>query len=290
MSSILILFPRLRSFSSSRSTAALVRTRSVLRSGPHDQAGVQFRRRDDRLLHLVVHRRFFRRDEAGAHIHAVGAHREGSDQAARIRHAAGRDKGNRQFVGRTRQQDHIGDIVFARMAAALEPVHRYRVAADRLGFERMADRGAFVDDPDAFFLQPRQMLLRVTAGCFHHRDPAVDDCIDIFRIGSRLERGQESEVHTERLVGQLMALGDFFRQVFRRLLGQPGDDAQTAGVRHRRRQFREADIVHAALDDRMLDTEHFGDTGFHRAVLSGGVGRSIAARSSEAGRGDEGQS
>ena len=38
-----------------------------------------------------------------------------------------------------------------------------------------------------------------------------------------------------------------------------GDDAETAGVRHSACQFGIADALHAALHDRMLDTQHFGD-------------------------------
>src|SRR3546814_2571352 len=35
---------------------------------------------------------------------------------------------------------------------------------------------------------------------------------------------------------------------------------------NRRRQFGKADEMHAPLDDRMLDPEHFGDGGLHGAV------------------------
>ena len=38
---------------------------------------------------------------------------------------------------------------------------------------------------------------------------------------------------------------------------------ETAGIGHGRRQFGKADIVHAALDDRMFDAEHFGDCCLH---------------------------
>ena len=47
------------------------------------------------------------------------------------------------------------------------------------------------------------------------------------------------------------------------LLRQAGDDAEAAGVGDRRCHLGKADIVHAALDDRMLDAEQFGDAGLH---------------------------
>jgi hypothetical protein len=44
-------------------------------------------------------------------------------------------------------------------------------------------------------------------------------------------------------------------------LGQRGKDAEPARVGHRARQVRRADALHPALDDRVLDAEHFGDPG-----------------------------
>lgn len=77
----------------------------------HDQTRVELAGGDDRLFDIVMHRRFLRRDEARAHIHAVGAHGQGGDQAARVGHAAGGDERNGQRFGGKRQQDHIGNIV-----------------------------------------------------------------------------------------------------------------------------------------------------------------------------------
>jgi hypothetical protein len=52
-----------------------------------------------------------------------------------------------------------------------------------------------------------------------------------------------------------------------RALRQPGDDAQPAGVGHRRGQFGKADVVHATLDDGVLDAEQVGDAGLHGVTL-----------------------
>jgi hypothetical protein len=81
-------------------------------------------------------------------------------------------------------------------------------------------------------LQRRHVLLRAAARGLHDLDAALDDRGDVFRIGRRGERRQEGEVHAERLVGHVAAARDFFRQKLRRLLRQPGDDAETAGIGH----------------------------------------------------------
>ena len=77
-----------------------------------------------------MHRGLPRGDEAGAHVHALGTQCQRGDQAAPIGHAAGGDEGDRQFVGRARQQDEVGDVVLARVTAALEAVDADRVAPD----------------------------------------------------------------------------------------------------------------------------------------------------------------
>jgi hypothetical protein len=64
-------------------------------------------------------------------------------------------------------------------------------------------------------------------------------------------------------------------------LREAGDDAQAAGVGHGRRHLGEADEVHAALDDGVLDAEQFGDAGLHEGLpwwmRMGGVERMRAA-------------
>ena len=140
---------------------------------------------DQRLLDVLVDRRFLGGDEARAHVHAGGAHRQRRDQAARIRHAAGGHERNLQFLCRARQQDHVRDVVLAGMAAAFETVDADGVAADLLGLQRMPHRGAFVDHLDAGRLQRRHVLLGAAAGGLHGLDAAFPDRGDVFRIGRR---------------------------------------------------------------------------------------------------------
>jgi hypothetical protein len=74
----------------------------------HDQAGVQLAGRDDGVLHVLVDRGFLGGDEAGAHVHAVGAHGQGGDQLRAVGHAAGGDERDLQLLGGARQQDEVG--------------------------------------------------------------------------------------------------------------------------------------------------------------------------------------
>ena len=144
------------------------------------------------LLHVLMDRRFLRGDEAGSHVHALGAHGEGSDERAAIGHAAGRDE--REFPtrhGRPGQEDHVRHVILAGVSAALEAVDRDRIAADILGLQRVAHRGAFVDHLDAGILEMGHHLLsRVAAGRLDHFHAALDDR---FHDGRIVRRGQARE-------------------------------------------------------------------------------------------------
>ncbi len=230
---------------------------------PHHESRVELGRGDDRLLDVLVHRRLLRRDEARAHVDAFGAERERSDQRSAVRHAAGCDERDLQLLGCARQQDEVRHVVLAGMTAALEAVDADGVAADRLCLQRVAHRRALVDHLDAGGVQVRHHLLGVAAGRLDDLDAALDDRADVAGIVRRIDRRQERQVHADRLVGHVAAAADLFREGLRRLLRQAGDDAEPARVRHGGGQFGEADVVHAALDDRVLDAEEFGDAGLH---------------------------
>ena len=210
---------------------------------------------DQRILDVLVHRRFLGGDKARSHVHAGGAHRQRRDQAARVRHAAGGNERYFQFLGRARQQDHVGHVVFAGMAAAFEAVDADGVAADLLGLQRVPNRSAFVDHLDASRLQGRHVLLGATPCGFDDLDAAFPDGCDVFRIGRRAEGRQKGQIHAEWLIRHFVAARDLLCQQFRRSLRQSGDDPEPASIRHGGREFGKAHIVHSALDDRMFDAE-----------------------------------
>ena len=88
----------------------------------HDQPGVELGCGDDGVLDPLVDRGLLRGDESRAHVDAVGAHRQGRDQAAPVGLAAGRHERDLELVGGARQQDHVRHIVLARVTAALEAI------------------------------------------------------------------------------------------------------------------------------------------------------------------------
>src|SRR3546814_5533406 len=100
---------------------------------------------------------------------AVRAHRERRDQRTRIGHAPRGNEGNFELVGGAWQQDHVRHVIFARMAAAFEAVDAHRVAPDRLGFQCMTHRGAFMDDLDSRseeHTSELQSLMRISYAVF----------------------------------------------------------------------------------------------------------------------------
>ena len=240
----------------------------------HHQAGVKFAGGNDGVFDLLVNRRLYRGHESRAHVHALCAQRQRCHQAAPVGHAARGDKRNLQLFGRARQQDEVGHVVFAGVAAALKAVHAHRIAANGFGLERMAHRRAFVNHLDAGLMQRRQPFLRVVAGRLHHLHATVDDGLDVARIVWRGKHWQKGEVHAEWLVSHVAGAADLIGQQLWSALRQPGDDAQAPRVGDRCRQLGKAHKMHAALDDGVLNAKEFGDSGFHgpcvRAVLKSG--------------------
>ena len=97
--------------------------------------------------------------------------------------------------------------------------------------------------------------------------PAVDDGLAVFRVGRRLDRGQDGQVDAERLVGHVAAARDFLGELLRRRLRQRGDQAERAGIGDGRDQLGAADPLHAALDDRVFDANKLGESRLHVCPL-----------------------
>ena len=239
--------------------------------GAHDQAGIELRRVEDGLFHVLVDRGLLRGDEAGAHVHPVRAEGQRGHEGATIGHSAGGKEGDLQFLCRAGQQDEVRHVILARVAAALEAVDAHRVAADGLCLQGVTDGGALVDHLHPRLLQAGKPLLRVVAGGLDDLHAPVDDGLHVARIVRRGEGWQEGQVHAERLVRHLAALGDLGGEQFGRALGQAGDDPHPSGIGDRRGQFCQSDIVHAALHDGVFDAEQVCDAGLH-GVPRGSVG------------------
>ena len=148
----------------------------------------------------------------------------------------------------------------AGVPSAFETIDRNDVAARTFGRQRVAHRGALMQDRDAMRLQHLPDLAhRLRAGGFNNLDPAIDDRLRICLVIGRIDRRKDGHVHTEWLVGHRAAAFDLGAQRRGRRLGQSGQYAKTAGIRYRTREFGIADALHAALNDRMLDFEHLCD-------------------------------
>lgn len=185
MSSIVVTAPLSRSIARISSTVALVSTRSALRNGR--KARLQFIGRNQRLLDVVMRRRLLRRNEARAHVDAVGTECQRGDKAPPIRHAAQGHERDLQLLGNPGSRIILGTSSSPGWPAALEPVDADRVAADPLGGQRMTHRGAFVDDLDRVRLQRRDVLRWIAAGGLDDPHAALDDRVDVSRVGRRRE-------------------------------------------------------------------------------------------------------
>jgi hypothetical protein len=149
------------------------------------------------------------------------------------------------------------------MPGTLEAVDAHRIAADALGLERVANRRALVNDLHARLLQRLHERLRAAAGGLDDLHAAVDDDAHVLVVRRRHEHRQNREIHAEGLVGHLVAARDLLLEIGRRRLREAGDDAEPAGVGDGRGHLGVADVMHAALNDGVLDAEKLGDAGLH---------------------------
>jgi hypothetical protein len=188
----------------------------------------------------------------------VGAERQRRDKAARVAEPARRHERDLEPVGGAGNEDEAGDIVLARVTRAFEAVDRDRIDAEPLGFQGMADRGAFVDDLDARGLEHWDVFLGVVPRRLDDLDAGSDDRVHIRIVRHGLDRRQDREIDAEGLVGHLPAARDLLGEVLRRGLCEAGQEAECAGVGDGRDQLGAADPLHAALDDRMLHSEKLG--------------------------------
>ena len=211
--------------------------------------------------------RFLGGNKARTHVHAFGPQGQGCDKGATIGHATGGDKGNAQLFCCAGQQNEVGDVVFTGVTTALEAIDADCIAANGFSLQGMTHGGALVNDLDAMFLEDWQPFLRVVTGGFYRFDAALDDGVDIARIIGLLHRGQEGQVDAKGFVGHLAATADFLGKRLWVGLGQGGDHAQATRIGNCRGQFGIADVVHTTLNNRMLDTKEFSNSGFHGASL-----------------------
>ena len=66
------------------------------------------------------------------------------------------------------------------MSGAFESINADRIAADRLGFDSVPNRGAFVNDLDAGCMKAGYETLRIVSGCFDNLDVRFNDGLRVF--------------------------------------------------------------------------------------------------------------
>ena len=123
------------------------------------------------------------------------------------------------------------------------------------------------DNLDACILEEGKHLLRIVARGLDDFYAALDDDPNEPRVIRGIHGGEKCQIHTEGLVRHVFAAGYFVGELFGRALCQTRNYAEPTGVRDSRCHLCQANVVHPALDDRVFDSEHFSNTGFHSLHL-----------------------
>lgn len=147
------------------------------------------------------------------------------------------------------------------MPGTFEPVDADAVDAEDLGFDRVADAGALVENLDACAVKVRQMGRGRRSSCLDDFHSAVDDHVAILIVGRRCDRREDCEVDPERLIGELARSGYFSGKIVRCRLCQGSEHAERAGVCNCRYEFCSPHPLHAALHDWVANSECLGKCG-----------------------------
>ncbi|MNP15533.1 hypothetical protein D3C76_1078970 [compost metagenome] len=235
--------------------------------GAFDQQGVALTGCQQALLDVLVDGRLLAQHEPRTHVHTFCTQHQRRCQGAAVGDPAGGDNRDFHFAQYGGQHHHQRNVFLADVARGLEAIDGDDIGATALGRQRVAHRSAFMDDLDPVFLQAADHWRRVVAGRFHHLHTAFDDRIHPIAVVDALSRERQGQVHTKGFVREPACALDFTLQVGRGWLCAGRHHTEGASIGNRCGQFRTAYPLHATLNDRILDAQQFGDTGFH-----GGLG------------------
>ncbi|MNC35064.1 hypothetical protein D3C75_835330 [compost metagenome] len=113
---------------------------------------------------------------------------------------------------------------------------------------------------DSSLLEGSDEMGWITARRFHTSDARIqDDPGTVFRPHAEL--GQDRQVDAKRLAREAAGFLDFFVQRSRGREAVGGQKPQPACVGNRGHKLGARHITHAALDQGILDTEQFSDSG-----------------------------
>ena len=195
-------------------------------------------------------------EEHGAALYAFGAEHHGSCHAAAVRNAAGSDDRNAQRVHDLRHERHGRQL--ADMAAALHAFCDDCIRAGTLHALCQCNRCNDRHDLDTGSLPRGHIFARVACAGGQHLDLFVDrELRQIIGV-----RGEQHDVHAERLVRDLTRLADLVADIIYRR-GAACNDAEAACLGYGSGEMMLGDPRHRALHDRIFDAEKFCDLGFH---------------------------
>ncbi|MNR07048.1 hypothetical protein D3C85_1231490 [compost metagenome] len=218
---------------------------------------------DDAPLQRLVGTNFARHQEAAPHHHAVGAQRQGRCNLPPAADAAAKHERQADLFQRESAVDESGQRIGAGMAALLAADQRDGIDAQARRALGVAHAGALVHQQAAAAMDGLDERFGRIAGTLEmphafrqrHLDPARH-----LRVRARTARQRQVDAEGPA-ARERAALAQVGAEVIERVEGTGGDEAHRAGVDYRRDDVRLAQVVHAAQQDRMMDTEQFGDSG-----------------------------
>lgn len=213
------------------------------------QGGICLLGLDNLVLDVLVNGSLHGAHEACAHVDTTGAEGQSSSETPAVGETTRGDERNLEGLASTAQQDEVGNVALADVAGAFETVNGEEVDTELDGALGMANGGALVEDGDAGLLQLRNDRPGRVSGSLDNLDAFVDDSLGVSAVVGRNHGGEESDVDTEGVLGQLAAALNLFAEGGGRGKDEGGYDTQTASVGDSRGQFGGTDVHHAALDD-----------------------------------------
>ena len=220
----------------------------------NDRVGIL--RGENLLLVRVGHGALVHREEARAHLHALGAECERGGDAAAVGDSACADDGDRHRVSHRRQERHRGE--FPHMATRFGALRHDGVGAEALHADREGGRCDDGDDLDARSLPHLHIVRRAAGTRGDHVDLQVDEQLrELGSIGVH-----EHHVRAKRLRCDLARGFHLVAHPIERRAAA-GDDAKAARFADRARKARVRDARHGTLNDRHLNAQEFSNTSFH---------------------------
>ena len=154
------------------------------------------------------------------------------------------------------------------MACALEAVRNDHIGTKGLSLERMLDSGALMNEGHAAALDLiDHVRLRRSARGLHDLNAFLGADADIAIIVGNYQGRHERQVDGKGLGGLSLDEVDLLAQILCGAERGGGQQAETAGFGNCRDQRSAGYPLHAALNDRILNAEGFGNLGLYHFLF-----------------------